>query len=144
MKEGIKIMDKKNEFVFVAFVDDNKKENKLYWKKISEICLAYNITMYQSNKKKFNYSFIIPRVFLKTCKQGDNLGKQFISLPSEFEIKLSRWDYETKTSKTISITPKLLSKRIKDIREENFNNLPLPKKDDIDSKITITDDDLPF
>ena len=138
-------MEKKNEFEFVAFVDgDNKKENTLYWKKISEKCLAYNITMFQSNKKKFNYSFIIPRVFLKTCKQGDNSGRQFISLPSEFEIKLSRWDYDTKTSKTISITPKLLSKRINEIRSVNDVNIYDYTKDDVDSKTDISDDDLPF
>lgn len=136
-------MDKKNEFVFVAFVDDNKKENKLYTKKISDKCVGFNITKYNQGEKEFNYSFILPKVFVKKCKQGENKDEYFISLPTDFEIKLSVWDYATKKAKSIIYSPNLLSKRIKDIRETNLDNLPIPKED-VDSKITITDDDLPF
>lgn len=136
-------MEKKTEFVFVAFIEDEVKENKLFTKKISDKCVGFNITQYDNGKKEFNYSFILPKVFVKKCNQGEHKDTYFISLPSDFEIKTSVWDYDAKKSKSIIYTPKLLSKRISHIRQVNLDNLPTPKED-VDSKNSINDDDLPF
>ena len=136
-------MEKKTEFVFVAFIEDEVKENKLFTKKISDKCIGFNITQYDNGKKEFNYSFILPKVFVKKCKQGKHKDMYFISLPSDFDIKTSVWDYDAKESKSIIYVPKLLSKRISHIRQVNLDNLPTPKED-VDSKISINDDYLPF
>lgn len=136
-------MEKKTEFVFVAFIEDEVKENKLFTKKISDKCIGFNITQYDNGKKEFNYSFILPKVFVKKCKQGEHKDMYFISLPSDFEIKTSVWKYDAKESKSIIYAPKLLSKRITHIRKVNLDNLPAPKED-VDSKNSINDDDLPF
>lgn len=136
-------MEKKTEFVFVAFIEDEVKENKLFTKKISDKCVGFNITQYDNGKKEFNYSFILPKVFVKKCKQGEHKDMYFISLPSDFEIKTSVWDYDAKKSKSVIYAPKLLSKRISHIRQVNLDNLPTPKED-VNSKISINDDDLPF
>lgn len=136
-------MEKKNEFEFVAFVEDEVKENKLFTKKINDKCVGFNITKYNQGKKEFNYSFILPKVFVKKCKQGDNKGLTFISLPSDFEIKLSVWDYNTKTSQNFMYLPKILSKCINRVRKANIDNLPIPEED-VDSKTNIVDDNLPF
>lgn len=136
-------MEKKTEFVFVAFIEDEVKENKLFTKKISDKCVGFNITQYNNGKKEFNYSFILPKVFVKKCKQGEHKDMYFFSLPTDFEIKTSVWDYDAKKSKTVIYAPKLLSKRISHIRQVNLDNLPTPKED-VDSKNSINDDDLPF
>lgn len=128
---------KNDEWTFVCLLDN--ENGKIYTKKISDKCLGLNINGSDENGNPYNISWLLPSCFVKSVISEKNKGNRFISLPSDFIVEVSVYNYDTKKALSKKYVVNEFKKLINRIRRLNKSAYGTNAK-----KSKVAEDELPF